>query len=131
MFNNDALLFTADILIHEPSSRDWVGNEPRRELGSLSQSLSLSRIQTMAPSVVMLCFAPLLLLSVLVNARIPGVYNGGSWQSAHATFYGDNDASGTMGMPFFSSNLYNETLFRVLSCLLLSSQINPFLISFL
>lgn len=45
---------------------------------------------------------PVTLLSILlsmlaVDARIPGVYSGGQWQSAHATFYGGSDASGTMG----------------------------------
>lgn len=51
-------------------------------------------------SLTVLCFASLLSFSVVVNARIPGVYTGGSWESAHATFYGGSDASGTMGIGF-------------------------------
>lgn len=43
----------------------------------------------------------LISLMYVSEARIPGVYTGGSWQSAHATFYGGSDASGTMGMYFF------------------------------
>lgn len=49
--------------------------------------------------VSVVCIASLMSsLMWMVEARIPGVYNGGSWQSAHATFYGGSDASGTMGM---------------------------------
>ncbi|PPD96020.1 hypothetical protein GOBAR_DD06950 [Gossypium barbadense] len=44
----------------------------------------------------MLHLASLFSIFVLVNARIPGVYTGGSWETAHATFYGGSDASGTM-----------------------------------
>lgn len=48
-----------------------------------------------------ICIASLVLFFTLVDARIPGVYIGGPWQSAHATFYGGSDASGTMGTVIF------------------------------
>lgn len=48
------------------------------------------------------CIVSIVIISLMmlskVEGRIPGVYTGGSWQSAHATFYGGSDASGTMGM---------------------------------
>lgn len=54
----------------------------------------------MAVMTAVACILSLMALWTLAEARIPGVYSGGPWQSAHATFYGGSDASGTMGTVF-------------------------------
>ncbi|CAN6559555.1 unnamed protein product [Malus baccata var. baccata] len=55
------------------------------------------------------CIATLLIsLMWVAEARIPGVYTGGAWQGAHATFYGGSDASGTMGGACGYGNLYSQ-----------------------
>jgi hypothetical protein len=47
---------------------------------------------------VLISIASLLMLSMVADARIFGVYTNRQWESNHATFYGGNDTSGTIGI---------------------------------
>lgn len=65
-----------------------------------------------------IALSSLLALSIFssVEARIPGVYTGGPWQSAHATFYGGSDASGTMGGSHIPRVPISQISFVLISC---------------
>ena len=60
---------------------------------------------------ILLTIFPLFLLLSFTDAEIPRVFSGGSWQTAHATFYGGNDASGTMGQSTLLKHIFQEPYF--------------------
>ncbi|KAK8632272.1 hypothetical protein V6N13_072666 [Hibiscus sabdariffa] len=70
----------------------------------------MATVSSSSSSLTVLCFASFLSFLAVVNARIPGVYTTGAWESAHATFYGGSDASGTMATMAAGATLHAPIL---------------------
>lgn len=92
--------------LHSPPKKKIVFHFSLSTFSLLTLSSKRVSMRKMAANMMLyITITVLLCFLTAVNARIPGVYTGGPWQTAHATFYGGSDASGTMGNYYSFSQL--------------------------